>query len=219
VIIPYHPGWGDSADAPDLKNVDDYMLHYVKLFDLLALPQINLVGLSMGGRFAATFAIQHPERVKKLVLIAPAGLVVPEHPMPDLSKIPDEIPRYLVEDYSIVEKFLPKRPDPAFLARRDREGGSFMRMAQAGLFAPWLEQSLPKITSPTLLVWGEKDRLVPIGHAAVWNKLIPSSQLLRVPKVGHLPMQEDPKAATAIGDFLAAPAGEPTNTPASTASR
>ena len=81
VIIPFHPGWGESADAPEMTRIDDYMLHYLELFDLLKLPQVNLVGLSMGGRFAATFAIQHRERVRKLVLVAPAGMDVPEHPM------------------------------------------------------------------------------------------------------------------------------------------
>jgi pimeloyl-ACP methyl ester carboxylesterase len=56
---------------------------------------------------------------------------------------------------------------------------------------------------PTLLVWGEKDRIVPIGHADVWKKFIPHAQLLRVPGVGHLPMQEDPSVPPAIADFLA----------------
>lgn len=202
VMIPYHPGWGDSGDAPEMTTVEDYMLHYLDLFDQLGLAQVNLVGLSMGGRFAATFAIEHGERVRKLVLIAPAGLALPEHPMPDLSQVPDEIPRYLVEDFSVIAKYVPSGPDPQFLAARNREGASFLRIAEAGLIGPWLPRWLHRVKAPTLLVWGEKDRLVPIGHAAAWNKLIPQARLLRVPGAGHLPMQEDPSVPPAIADFL-----------------
>jgi pimeloyl-ACP methyl ester carboxylesterase len=204
VIVPYHPGWGDSGDAPELATPGDYMLHYLDLFDQLGLDQVNLVGLSMGGRFAATFAIEHGERVRKLVLIAPAGLAVPEHPGTDFSKVPpEETQRYLVEDFSAIARYLPAAPDPKFQAARDRETGSFFRMLEAGLVGPWLPRWLHRVKVPTLLVWGEKDRIVPIGHADVWKKFIPHAQLLRVPGVGHLPMQEDPSVPPAIADFLA----------------
>jgi pimeloyl-ACP methyl ester carboxylesterase len=202
VIAPYHPGWGDSGDAPELATVEDYMLHYLDLFDQLGLDKINLIGLSMGGRFAATFAIEHGERVRKLVLIAPAGLALPEHPTPDLSKTPEEIPHYLVNDFSIIAKYYPTAPDPEFEAARNREGGNFLRLLESGLIGPWLPRWLHRVKTPTLLVWGEKDRLVPIGHADAWKKLIPHAQLLRVPGVGHLPMQEDPAVPGAIADFL-----------------
>jgi pimeloyl-ACP methyl ester carboxylesterase len=182
------------------------MLHYLDLFDQLGLAQVNLVGLSMGGRFAATFAIEHGERVRKLVLIAPAGLEVPEHPMADFSQVPpEEIPRYLVEDFSLLSRHLPKGPDPAFQAARDREGGNFGRMVAAGLIGPWLPRWLHRVKAPTLIVWGEKDRILPVGQSGAWKKLIPQAEVLRVPGVGHLPMLEDPSVPPAIGDFLANP--------------
>jgi pimeloyl-ACP methyl ester carboxylesterase len=203
VMIPYHPGWGESDDAPELATPGDYMLHYMDLFDQLGLDRVNLVGLSMGGRFAATFAIEHGERVRRLVLIAPAGLVVPEHPLADLSQTPEDIPRYLVNDFSVIEPYLPKGPDPEFQAARDREGMNFMKMLPAGLIGPWLAQWLHRVKAPTLIVWGEKDRLIPVQHSDEWKKLIPHAKVLRVPNAGHLPMQEDPGAAAAIADFLA----------------
>jgi pimeloyl-ACP methyl ester carboxylesterase len=199
VIIPYHPGWGESGDAPEMTAVHDYMLHYLEMFDQLGLDQINLVGLSMGGRFAATFAIEHGHRLRKLVLIAPAGLVVPEHPMPDLSKSPrEDIFKYLVEDFSVIERHLPKGPDPAFEARQARDSASMGRMAAAGLIGPWLPRWLHRVKMPTLIVWGEKDRLIPIGQADAWAKLIPHARVLRVPGVGHLP--QDEKARGGAGD-------------------
>jgi pimeloyl-ACP methyl ester carboxylesterase len=203
VIIPYHPGWGESGDAPEMTAIEDYMLHYLDLFDQLGIDQMHLAGISMGGRLAATFAIEHGHRVRKLVLIAPAGLVVPEHPMPDLSKIPPaEINRYLVEDLSILEPHLPKGPDPAFAAARERERTGMGRMVAAGLFGPWLPRWLHRVKMPTMIVWGEKDRLIPIGQADTWLKLIPHAKLMRVAGVGHLPMDEDPQVVPAIANFF-----------------
>jgi pimeloyl-ACP methyl ester carboxylesterase len=204
VMIPYHPGWGDSSDAPDLATPRDYMLHYMDLFDQLALDKITLVGFSMGGCFAATFAVEHGDRLRKLVLIAPAGLVVPEHPLADLSQVPpQEIPRYLVHDFSVIEKYYPQTPDNEFQAARAREGGNFGRMLEAGLIGPWLERWLHRVKVPTMVVWGEKDRIVPVEQSVVWQRLIPQSRVLRVPHAGHMPMQEDPSVPPAIADFLA----------------
>ncbi len=203
VIIPFHPGWGESPDAPEMTTVDDYVLHYLEMFDQLGLKQVNMVGFSMGGRFAATFAIHHREHVRKLVLIAPAGLNVLEHPMANFSQMPpEEILRHLAHDFSVIERRLPKTPDPAFTAERDREGGYFGRLMQNGLVSPWLPRWLHRINMPTLIVWGEQDRVLPAGQAGVWKKLIPQAQVLTVPNTGHLVLDESPEAAQAIADFL-----------------
>jgi pimeloyl-ACP methyl ester carboxylesterase len=203
VMIPFHPGWGESADAPEMTTVGDYMLHYLELFDQLGLKQVNLVGLSMGGRFAATFAILHRERVRKLVLVAPAGLDVPEYPLADFSQTPpEEIPRYLVQDFGVIEKHLPKGPDSAFAAARDREGGNFVKLMQNGLVGPWLGRWLHRVNMPTLIVWGEKDRIIPVQQVDVWKKLIPQARTLRVPDAGHLPLDEKPESAKAVADFF-----------------
>ncbi|MGH8227871.1 MAG: alpha/beta fold hydrolase, partial [Steroidobacteraceae bacterium] len=80
VIAPYHPGWGDSGDDPRMDSMSDYLLHYLDLFDQLNLGQFDLVGFSLGGWMAAEFAIAHSHRVRKLVLVAPAGLPAPGEP-------------------------------------------------------------------------------------------------------------------------------------------
>src|ERR1700721_1036038 len=72
VMIPFHPGWGDSADAPEMSTPSDYSLHYLEMFDQLGLERVNLVGISMGGRLAVSVEMEHRRRVKKLGLIAPA---------------------------------------------------------------------------------------------------------------------------------------------------
>jgi pimeloyl-ACP methyl ester carboxylesterase len=202
VIIPYHPGWGESADAPQMTTVGDYMLHYLEMFDQLGIEKANLVGISMGGRFAATFGIQHRRRVRKLVLICPAGLVVPEHPMVSVLP-PEDIPKYLVEDFNVIARHIPASPSAEYQAARAREGASIGRMAQAGLVGPWLERWLHRVNVPTLIVWGEKDRLIPPEHAQVWSKLISGSRVHMVPGVGHLVPDEAPETVQVIADFLA----------------
>jgi pimeloyl-ACP methyl ester carboxylesterase len=204
VMIPFHPGWGESGDAPEMTTPDDYALHYLELIDQLGLDKVNLVGLSMGGRFAATFTIHHRRRVRKLVLICPAGLVVPEHPMADLSNVPrEEIPKWLVNDFSVLARHLPASPSAEFLAAGARDGASFGRMMQAGLVGPWLERWLHRVNVPTLIVWGDKDRLLPPGQAQAWQRLISGSRVLMVPGAGHLVPDERPESVEEIAAFLA----------------
>ena len=90
VIVPYHPGFGESGDDPTFTDLHDYVMHYLELFDMLKLDRFNLVGLSLGGYLAAKFASEHGHRVKKLALIAPAGMIDPKHPMLDVIAMPGE---------------------------------------------------------------------------------------------------------------------------------
>ena len=58
VIVPYHPGFGESADDPTITEIHDFVLHYLELFEALGLPRFNLVGQSMGGFIAAKLRVQ-----------------------------------------------------------------------------------------------------------------------------------------------------------------
>ena len=129
VVIPYHPGFGDSGDAVGLDTMEDYVLHYMDLFDRLGLKGFDLAGFSLGGWLAAEYAIRQPERLHRLVLIAPVGLVVDAAPAPDIFKIPPpELPSYLAHDVAAVLRYFPKQPDPAFEARMGREIGGLAKL-------------------------------------------------------------------------------------------
>jgi pimeloyl-ACP methyl ester carboxylesterase len=203
VLIPYHPGWGDSGDSPEMTTVHDHVMHTLELIDQLKLDRVDLVGFSMGGRFAATFASEHRRRVRKLVLVAPAGLEVPGHPTADVANIPPEqLLAYLVEDPSVLAARLPSPPDREWQAARDREKRHFAGLVHSGLLDPKFARWLHRVTNPTLIVWGERDRIVPIPQAEAWRQAIPRARLYRVPGAGHLVLAERPEAATAVAEFL-----------------
>ena len=91
VLVPFHPGYGESGDLEGLREVHDLVLHYTDLFDQLGLTtDVNLVGFSLGGLLAARLAIEQKHRLRRLVLVAPTGLRVPDVEVDDLFRIPPE---------------------------------------------------------------------------------------------------------------------------------
>jgi len=203
LIVPYHPGFGASADDPGIDSLHDYVLHYLDLFEELGIEELSLVGESMGGCIAAWFAIEQPRRVRRLVLLSPFGLRVADHPSTDFFSIPDEeIPEHLVADISIFAGA--PAPSPEFLADRYREATSFARVAWKSPYDRKLPHWLHRIAAPTLLLWGEADRMHPVGQAAAWAELIPDAQVTTFAGVGHLPVVESPDAIPAIASFVGA---------------
>lgn len=203
VMIPYHPGWGESEDASGMTTIHDYVMHNLELIDQLGLDSVHLVGFSMGGRMAATFASEHRRRVRKLVLVAPAGLEVPGYPTADFSKIPpQEIPGYLTEDFKVLAPHLPVEPSPTWQADRAREGGNFFKLIDTGLLDGKFSRWLHRCTMPTLLVWGDKDRICPPQQIEPWTRHIRGAQVRRYYGAGHLVLDEKPEAVQAIREFL-----------------
>ncbi|MEJ8570630.1 alpha/beta hydrolase [Microbaculum marinum] len=206
VIIPYHPGFGDSGDGEHLALMDDYVLHYMDLFDALGLDTFDLAGFSLGAWIAAEFAIRQPARVRRLVLVGPAGLVDDEAPSPDLFQIaPPELPSYLAHDPAAALKYFPPAPDPDFDARLGREVGSLAKLLNGNPQGnPKLAAWVHRLTMPTLLVWGAEDRLRPAAQSKAWLERLPAGRLELVPDTGHLVFEETPAAGRIVTDFLAA---------------
>jgi pimeloyl-ACP methyl ester carboxylesterase len=205
LVVPHHPGFGASADDPSIDSIHDYVRHYLDLLDALDLGEFTLVGHSMGGYLAATFAIEQTPRVRRLVLAAPIGLRVPEHPTVDLFSVRDEeVLGYLAADQSVFAGHVPMPPTPEFLAARYRESTSLARVFWNRIYDVKLTRWLHRLTMPTLLLWGEADRLVPIEQAEVWAELLPNAELKRVPRSGHLLFDESRDSVTAVRDFAAA---------------
>jgi pimeloyl-ACP methyl ester carboxylesterase len=204
VLLPYHPGFGESADAAAMQTVQDYVRHYRALFDALGLQRIHLVGASLGGRLAAEFTIALPDRVRSLVLVAPAGIVLPDFPQPDFSRIQyHDWPHYLVHNPEAIRRYWPDDPDEAFLAARAREASAVGRILGAARpTAQDFTRLLDRIKSPTLLVWGREDRMMPAGNARAWHALIANSRVEMIEGAGHLLLDESAAARAVVARFM-----------------
>jgi pimeloyl-ACP methyl ester carboxylesterase len=157
----------------------------------------------MGGYLAATFAIDGSDRVRRLVLAAPLGLRVPEHPTTDLFTIPgDELLAHLSADPSVFVGKVPDPPTPEFLAHSFRETTSAARILWERPYDPRLPRWLHRLTMPTLLLWGDADRLIPVQQIDVWADLVRGADRRILPGVGHLLFDESTDAVTAVGDFV-----------------
>jgi len=206
VIAPFHPGFGASADDPELDSVGEYLLHYLDLFDQLNLAQFDLVGFSLGGWLAAEFAVAHPHRVRRLVLVAPAGLHDPQHRGPSAGGWSlEELYSYLVNDRAVLAPYLPKSAAEAAaheaeIARSFRSAG---RLASQGPFNRKLGRWLHRLTMPTLLVWSRADRLAPVGRTEQWMQLLPNAKLAVFEGAGHLVLDELEEARECVAKFLA----------------
>jgi len=211
LIAPYHPGYGLSADDTSVDSIHDYALHYLDLLDELELDEFTLAGHSMGGLLAAWFAIEQTPRVRRLVLVSPLGLRVPEHPTVDIFAIPDEeLLSYVAEDMAVFEGHVTMPPTPDFLAARYRESTSTARMFWDRSYDLKLSKWLHRLTMPTLILWGELDRLIPAAQAPVWAGLIPNAQTRILAGVGHLPFEESPEAARIVVEFASESVGSAT---------
>lgn len=200
VLLPYHPGFGESADAASIDSLGKYVRHYLALFDALSLKSFHLVGASLGGRLAAEFALLHPERVRRLALVAPGGIATREFPQPDFSRIAyHEWPAYFTHDPEVIRPYWPKEPDAEFLAARAREAQASGRVTLSEGLDP---SRLARLHAPTLLIWGKEDRMMPAGNAPEWQARIPGLTVRIIDRAGHLLLDESPAARTEVAEFL-----------------
>jgi len=208
VIAPTHPGFGRSSDMEStIEAMDDLVYFYLDLIDRLELHDINLVGTSLGGWLAAELAVTQPQRFRRLVLMAPVGLELPEAPVKDMFGMsPDETVAAVFHDPSIAAQIFPAEPDLDFVLGLYREKITFAKLAWNPYCAnPKLERRLHRISAPTLVLWGEQDELVPIAHGRRYVERIPNASLKTIPNVSHGSFIEDPEAtAGLILDFLQA---------------
>lgn len=202
VILPYHPGMGESGDGPAIGGMQQLVVQYLDFLDRLGLDKVHMAGASMGGRLAAEFAVSHSDRLKSLVLSAPGGLDVPEHPPANLGAMaPAEMFAALTNNMAFLAPFLPPNvPPEVFGAARGREGA----MAGRLMMSPTtLDHWLHRISAPTLVVWGDKDGVLPVGRAQAWMDRLPKGAELSILKdIGHLTFDEAPEGVKVAQDFM-----------------
>lgn len=197
VIAPDHPGFGATARPEWLDGVDDVVLHYVDLLDTLALQNVSVVGTSLGGWIALALAIAHPERIERLVLAAPAGIRCEGVARYDYFANPiEETLRRLFHDPTRAGQLLPTEYGADVIVRGYHELTTLARLSWSPyLFDIKLQQRLPRVRTPTLIVWGADDAVLPPAHGDVLLAALPQASLHLLPECGHFPPLE------CAGDF------------------
>jgi pimeloyl-ACP methyl ester carboxylesterase len=200
---------GDYSDAHSVQLL-------LALMDQLGLARATLVGHSMGGRLAWRLAAEHPDRVDKLVLVAPDGFASPgfEYGQAPEMGLAVQLMRHVLPRLVLKASLEPAYADPKRFSEAtvDRyhdmllapgvRGALIQRMQQLVLQepTPWLR----RITAPTLLMWGEQDAMIPLANAQDYLKSVPKSRLVSFAGVGHLPHEEAPASSLpALRAFLA----------------
>jgi pimeloyl-ACP methyl ester carboxylesterase len=207
VYAPLVPGYGDSEEAPEIRDMLDFTLHSWDVVEALGLTDPILVGHSMGGMIAAEMAAVQPNDVSRMALIAPAGLWDEEHPIADLfSTMPYEMPELLFHDAVAGAAMMTAGrdvEDPGFLQQYLVTNARQLGMAGRILFPipeRGLSQRLYRIKAKTVLVWGDSDRLIPPVYAHAFKKGVKGAELVSIPEAGHMVILEKPDAvAEAVG--------------------
>jgi pimeloyl-ACP methyl ester carboxylesterase len=198
VITPDIVGFGYS-DKPTVEYTMDFFLDFFNGFlDNLGINKASMVGSSFGGHLATEFAIRFNRRIDRLVLASPAGIMRTSTPTLDgyimaalyptfenaykafreMAHDPDAVTDEIVMDF--VNRM--KLPNAKY---------AFMSTLLGMRYAPKLQGRLSKIISPTLLVWGDSDKMIPVQYAKEYNE-IPDSELAVIKNCGHTPYVEKP---------------------------
>lgn len=186
VYAPMHPGWQDMSDLEQFDSVADLVLYYVDILDELGIGQAALVGHSVGGMVAAEVAAMRPDRVSRVVLIAPWGLWRDDEPVADIwSQSPGRLAALLWHDPDgEAAKAHAPVMEPAAMLR------AYLAGAAAAHFT-WpipdrgLHRRLRRVAAPTMLVWGREDKVVPVSYAADFAGRLPDSQTVLLDGAGH----------------------------------
>jgi pimeloyl-ACP methyl ester carboxylesterase len=205
LIIPIHPGFGDSDDDPRIDSVIDYVVHYAALFDQLGFDaSVDLIGHSLGGWIASLFAVFHSHRVRRLALCSPVGLRIPEHPTKDLFMIPPvRFMEYMFESPPAMPKTRDGADPNEITVRRYREMTSLARFSWSRNYDPKLERWLARVTVPVLLLWGEQDRIVPVQQAKYWaDHLGGPAEIATFNGAGHVLWRESAAAVGRLTTFF-----------------
>lgn len=217
------PGFGESSKPADVRyRISDQVERVAMVAKKLGLTRFHLGGNSMGGWISAAYAIAHPDQVQSLWLLDPAGVFsAEESEMIKLIAAGMPLPLFArsKQDFGRLMQFVMQKPPfipaPVRQVLIERQIANYALneqifdeiREQSGALDATLEALQPPLATPTLIVWGDKDRVLHPSGAAILHRLLPNSQVLMMAGIGHLPMLEAP--GRAAQDYLAFRAGLP----------
>lgn len=202
VYAPVHPGFGGTPLPSWVKETEDVALHYIDLIQTLGLNKPLVAGMSLGGWIATELAVFSSGLIGSLVLVSAIG-VRPERPIPDLFITdPMEAVGYLFADPSKATALMPQGSPIDGMVRMWEDQAAVARLAWKRPYNSQLRRRLHHISVPTLVVWGDNDRLIPPEHGQMLAKEIPGARFELIERSGHVVSVEQPaKLCEAISRF------------------
>ena len=216
------PGFGLTGPAPDADySLQRYTRFVAATLDALKVERVVLAGNSLGGQIAWATALAFPQRVERLILVDAAGYAFRSQSVPigfRIARLPginrlmeNVLPRSLIEAslknvYGKPAAITPELIDRYYeLARREgnrRALAQRFEQNQPGQLA----DRIPTLHLPVLILWGARDRLVPLENGEHFKQDIPGSELRVFEDLGHVPQEEDPqRTVQAVANFIAVP--------------
>ena len=192
VIVPDHPGFGRSDRPEWLDQLSDLAYFYLDFIEALGLDRVHLVGHSLGGWIAAEIAVRSTRRLRTLTLVGAAGLHVNGVPKGDIFLwSPEERARNRFVDQRLAEQRLAMTmtEEQADIAIKNELTTADLAW-QPRFHDPQLRKWLHRIDLPTLIVWGDNDKIFPKAYGEAYHRLIKGSRLEVLPACGHLPQVE-----------------------------
>lgn len=198
-------------------SIDSYVHFLEQFIDKMKLDSFDLVGNSLGGNIAWHYAIEHPDKIGKMVLIAPSGFETQDKEgslVFELAKrewlgniLKNMGTRFFVrrtlEDVYYDDSKITEKQYAQYLAASKREGNREAFIQRLQTKEQNKTDQLETIKTPTLLMWGDRDVLVPDHLSARFAAALPRDTLIVYPNVGHVPMEEIPERSVKDAiDFL-----------------
>jgi pimeloyl-ACP methyl ester carboxylesterase len=194
VITPTHPGFAGTLRPDSLTSIGDLAALYTALLAELDVDGVTVVGNSIGGWVAAEMALLETTRIKSFVLVDAVGITVPGHPIADFFSL---TPRQVAElSYHDPDRFGidPTKLPPDALRLMAGNRATLAVYSGQSMNDSSLVERLAKVTTPTLVVWGDSDRIADTDYGRAYAEAIPSAQFRLLPNTGHLPQIESPGA-------------------------
>jgi pimeloyl-ACP methyl ester carboxylesterase len=209
VIAPSHPGFGRSTRLPGIDTVDDLAYFYLDLLAEMRLAPARIVGFGLGGWIATEMAVRCPHAVERLVLVDSVGIKVSDR-----------------ETRDIADPFIVSGPALQEMLWRDPEAHqvpvpgptlepelleAMLHNLESAMYYGWkpymhnpkLRHRLHRIASPTLVVWGDDDRIVPPVYGRAFAQSIPGARFVQIADSGHYPYREQVEDfVPVVVDFL-----------------
>ncbi|MFE8072441.1 alpha/beta hydrolase [Marinobacteraceae bacterium S3BR75-40.1] len=205
VVAPDLPGHGESVQDPALDyDIDDQVKYLHAILQKLGIEQAHLAGNSMGGAVAALYSATYPQEVRSLLLIDSAGVYEHQSELMKRLEAGQENPLIVSQSNSFTDlmNFAMEKPpfvpwpvttvlEEKAVARKAMNDQIFADLK--GQHEYDFEQALTRIEAPTVVLWGDQDRVIHYKNADVFAQKIPNSRKVIYQGIGHVPMIEAPE--------------------------